>query len=445
MTDRRVATEVEGATVETATVESTVLRGTNHWVGVASMSFLSAGLGVVSRSRPLLLAAVVGVAYLAYANATTASEPTLSVARRLSDDTPEPGDRVTVSVTVRNAGSSTLPDLRLVEGVPAALAVVEGPARTATALRPGATVTFSYTVVARRGEYAFDELTAIARNASGSRELECSLSTEATTLTCVPPVDATEAVPLRSLTAPYTGRVSTDSAGEGVEFASVREYTHGDPLSRLDWNRYARDGDLATMEFREERMATVVVLLDLRTRAYVQAGENGRHAVDRSIDATHRLFNSLLETGDRVGVAALSAADVWLAPGAGPTHQAEARHLLATHPALSPTPPDEDVYVRFALRRLVSRLSDDAQVVFCSPMVDVAAAFVARGLQVRGHPVTVVSPNPTSLDTAGGTLAAVERSNRLNDLRTSGVRVIDWNEDETLLTALERARRRWST
>jgi uncharacterized protein (DUF58 family) len=112
--------------------------------------------------------------------------------------------------------------------------------------------------------------------------------------------------------------------------------------------------------------------------------------------------------------------------------------------ALSPTPPETEAYVRLAVRKLVSRLSDDAQVVFCSPMTDVAPAYVARSLQVRGHPVPVVSPDATNLDTPGGTLAAIERSNRLNDLRTSGVRVIDWKGDETLLAALERARRRWS-
>jgi uncharacterized repeat protein (TIGR01451 family) len=436
--------EPAASAVETATVSAAVLRATDHWVGVASVAFLTAGTGIVVRSRPLFLAAVAAVAYLAYANATTAPEPTLVVERRLSEEMPDPGDRVTVTVTVRNAGSAPLLDLRLVEGVPEALAVVDGPARTATALRAGAAVTFSYTVLARRGKYDFDELTALVRNASGSQERDCDLSTSATTLTCVPPVEATETLPLRGLTAPYTGRVSTDSTGAGVEFASVREYQHGDPLSRLDWNRYARDGSLATMEFREERMATVVVLLDLRSEAYLQAGPDDVHAVDRSIDAARRLFKSLLETGDRVGIAALSTDDVWLAPGAGPTHHAKARHLLATHPALSPTPPEAEVYVRLAVRKLVSRLSDDAQVLFCSPMADTAPTYVARAIQVRGHPVTVLTPDATSLESPGGILAAVERSNRLNELRASGVRVIDWTGQETLLAALERARRRWS-
>ncbi|WP_206425109.1 DUF58 domain-containing protein [Halosimplex salinum] len=428
-----------------ATIRSSTLRSTNHWVGFAALSFLSAGAGVVVRSRALLLAAVVGVGYLAYANATEAPEPALAVERRLSTDDPEPGDTVDVTVVVENVGESVLPDLRVVEQVPEALAVTDGPARAATALRPGARMTFSYTVLARRGAYRFDGLTVLARNASGSRERELDVATEPASITCLAPVDATATVPLRGLTSPYTGRVSTDSSGEGTEFASLREYQHGDSLSRIDWNSYARDGQLATMEFREERMATVVVVLDLRRPAYLRAGDDGLHAVDRGIDATRRIFNSLLDTGDRVGLAALAPETVWLAPGAGATHQARARDLLSTNPALSPTPPDGRVYVRTELRRLQKRLDDDAQVVFVSPMPDRTSALVARSLHVRGHPVTVVSPDPTLRDTPGRTLAAIERSNRLNDLRGSNVRVVDWSADERLAEALERARRRWST
>lgn len=426
------------------TVRSETLRSTNHWVGFAALAFLAGGIGVALRVRGLLLAAVVGVGYLAYANVTEAPEPDLAVERRLSTEHPEPGDTVEVTVVVENVGDAVLPDLRVVEQVPEALAVTDGPARAATALRPGAQMTFSYTVLARRGAYEFEGLTAIARNASGSRERERDLSTAPAAITCMAPVDATAAVPLRGLTSPYTGRVSTDATGEGIEFASLREYQHGDALSRIDWNTYARDGQLATMEFREERMATVVVVLDLRGNAYLQAGEDGPHAVDRGIDATRRIFNSLLETGDRVGLAAFARETVWLAPGAGATHQAEARDLLSTHPALSPTPPDGRVYVRWQLRRLQQRLDDDAQVVFVSPMPDDTSATIARSLQVRGHAVTVVSPDPTLWDTPGHTLAAIDRSNRLNDLRGSNVRVVDWATDERLAEALERARRRWS-
>jgi len=443
-TDPVDGADTAGEAASATTVREMHLVSTNHWVGVAAVTFLTAGLGVVTRSRPLFLAAVVGVGYLAYANATEAPDPSLAVTRSVADADPEPGDRVRVQVRVTNAGDEVLPDLRVVEQVPDALAVVDGPARAATALRPGASVTFSYAVRARRGEFSFEGVDVIARNVSGSRERVLDLATAATTVTCLPPLGATDAVPLQGLTSPYTGRVSTDSSGEGVEFSSLREYQPGDALGRIDWNRYARDGQLATMEFREERMATVVVLVELREQAYLRADEDGPHAVDRCIDATRRLFNSLIATGDRVGIAALAAEEAWLSPGAGPTHQAEARHLLATHPALSPTPPSGQLYVPGFLKTLLSRLDDDAQVVFVSPVPDVTSVYVARALHVRDHPVTVVSPDPTRTDTPGRTLAAAKRSNRLASLRRTGVRVVDWASEERLAEALERARRRWS-
>jgi len=60
-------------------------------------------------------------------------------------------------------------------------------------------------------------------------------------------------LPLRGLTTKYHGRVPTDVGGAGVEFHATREYRRGDPVKRIDWNRRARTGELATLELREER------------------------------------------------------------------------------------------------------------------------------------------------------------------------------------------------
>jgi uncharacterized repeat protein (TIGR01451 family) len=442
--DAAAGTPPDETPVAPTRIRSETRRETTHWTGIGALAFAAAGLGVVLESRPLLLGVTVVVGYLAYANLLDAPSPTLAVAHRIADPDPDPGDEVTVTVVVENTGEATLTDLRMLDEVPDALEVVGGTPRTATSLRPGARATFSYDVLARRGEFTFDGLTVVARSIDGSVEREQELETTATRFACTPSLDTTTTVPLRPQTSPYTGRVSTQTTGEGVEFASLREFRSGDPLSRLDWNRFARDGELATLEFREERMATVVVLLDLREEAYLQSASGELHAIDREIDAAGRLFHSLLDSGDRVGIAALSPHDVWLAPSAGPTHRAKARHLLATHEALSPTPPEGRFLVRTALRTLQTRLHDEAQILFLSPVADRVAEYVARSLQVRGHPVTVVSPDPTSEDTAGHQFARIERSNRLNDLRTSGIRVVDWDDEETLTQAIVRADRRWS-
>lgn len=50
--------------------------------------------------------------------------------------------------------------------------------------------------------------------------------------------------------------------GSGIEFADHREYTAGDDLRYLDWNVYARFGELLLKRFQEEEDLHVYFLLD---------------------------------------------------------------------------------------------------------------------------------------------------------------------------------------
>ena len=54
----------------------------------------------------------------------------------------------------------------------------------------------------------------------------------------------------------------TKQTGGGVEFSDHREYIHGDDLRYLDWNVYARHGDLLLKRFQEEEDLHVYILLD---------------------------------------------------------------------------------------------------------------------------------------------------------------------------------------
>ncbi|PSP56645.1 DUF58 domain-containing protein [Halobacteriales archaeon QS_1_67_19] len=418
----------------------TVTRRTNRWRGVGTVALLAGGLGVLF-SRPLvLLAGVVGVAFAAYARTASAPNVTLDVTRTLSDPEPLPGDEVRVQLAVENVGDATLPDLRLVDGVPDALPVTDGPARLGTALRPGASTTFAYTVEAERGEHAFGPVFAVARDFGGAVEVETEIECE-TTMTCVPELGTAAGVPLRAQTTKYTGRVTTDVGGSGIEFHATREYRPGDPLSRIDWNRLARTGDLTTVEFREERAASVVVLVDTREKAFLSRDEDDRNAVQYGVDAAGRVATELLDGGDRVGAAALGPENCWLAPGAGHDHRARARELLATHPAFAPIPSDETFYPTTTLKWLRKRLPASAQVVFVSPLCDDFAPSVVRRLDAAGHLVTVLSPDPTATETAGQRFARTRRKHRLGSLRENGLRVVDWDVAESLGVALARAAR----
>jgi uncharacterized protein (DUF58 family) len=392
-------------------------------------------------SRPLvLLSGVVGVAFAAYARTAGTPEPQLDVTRQVSDDEPLPGDEVGVRLTVRNVGDSTLADLRIVDGVPDALPVTDGSARLGTALRPGKAATLSYAVEAERGDHEFSPATAIVRDFSGAIEVETEVECE-TALQCVPKLGTTVDVPLRAQTTQYTGRVTTDTGGSGVEFHATREYRPGDPLSRVDWNRLARTGELTTIQFREERAASVVVLVDTREKAYRSRGDEERNAVQHGVDAAGKIVTKLLDAGDRVGLASLGPESCWLAPGAGHQHQARARDLLATHPAFAPVPADGMFYPTTRLKQIRKRLPASTQVVFVTPLCDDFGPEVARRLDAEGHLVTVVSPDPTATETSGHRFARTQRKHRVSELRETGIRVVDWDTDETLGVALARVAR----
>lgn len=421
-------------------------RETNRWLGVNALALAAGSLGVLLSRPALVLAAVLGVAFGAYARAGESSDTRVSLVRELDAETATPGEEVAVTVTVTNEGDSLLADLRVVDGVPEGLSVAEGSPRHATALRPGKAASFTYTVEAARGRHSFTPATVLARGFTGSIERELGVRAETpTTLSCTPELVEGAPLPLRTQTTPFTGRVATDSGGPGTEFHSVREYRSGDPLSRIDWRRAARTGEYATLQFRPERAATVVLVVDTREEAYRAPDEDAPSAVERSVSAAGWAFTSLLATGDRVGLAAYGPGEFRLPPGAGDDHLASARAALGTDPAFAPIPNDDPFFPGIRLRRLRRRLPGDAQVVLFTPLADDYVVSVARRLDAYGHLVTVVSPDPTAGRSDGQRLARVERSLRASQLRSAGVRVVDWPPGQPLASAAERARRRWST
>ncbi|GGL32792.1 DUF58 domain-containing protein [Halarchaeum grantii] len=416
-------------------------RRTERWTGVTALAFAAAGLAAILRSPAVLLVGALAVAVAGYADAADAPDPALTLERTLSETDPDPGEDVRVTVTVTNDGAF-LPDLRVVDGVPDALDVVDGSPRAASALRSGRTLTFTYTVEATRGRHEFAPLTAYARNLPGSLERETRVATE-TALTCVPPLTVIDAPPLRPQTLRRVGRVTTSSPGSGVEFNAVREYRPGDPLSRVDWRRLARTGDLSTVQFSEERAASVVLVVDARAHAYATDAE-GVAALEHELRGAGDVAAALLDAGDQVGLAAYGPTWTWLAPGSGRDHRLRLRERLALDDAFPPSDPDVSTADALAFRRLRKNVPRDAQIVLATPLLDGTSAFTARRLESHGYPVTVLSPDVTGRESVGGRLAAVERRGRVRELRSAGVRVVDWDPVTPLAVALARTATRWS-
>lgn len=416
---------------------------TRRWRGIVVVALAAVALGVLSKRPAVLLTAIVGIAYATYPQLTTPPDVNLELERTLDEDAPGPGDDVEVTVRMRNVGQRTLADIRLIDGVPSMLAVSSGTPRHATTLQPGDDAVFSYTVAATHGTHHFEPATVIARDVAGTHEVETTVAAE-TTVECLPEVPE---VPLRRQTHQFVGAIPTDEGGTGVEFHRTREYHPGDSLSRIDWQQYARTGELSTVEYREERGAAVVLCVDAREPNYRAPTTDDPHGVALARAGAEQLLDALADTSDTVGLAALSDREAcWFGTGAGREHIERARELLTTHPSLSTTPPGEADAGAWAgqLDTLRGRLSGDSQVVLLSPLADDFAVEVALTLEAEGHAVTVVSPDITNGTTIGERLARTERDNRVHSVRESGVRFVNWSPDEPLGSVLMTAEERWS-
>jgi len=423
------------------------LVATGTWRGVTGFSLFAAGVGIFTFTPPVLLLSVVGLGLAAYAR--LGSSPPLSqleVERHVDEEMPQPGEEIEVTVAVSNPTDTFMTDVRFVDWVPEPMRVSDGSPRMATALRPGAETSFSYTLVAERGTHEWP-LVVLGRDYAGSYERQAIVEVDDPVVNCVPSLRTTGEMAVRSQTSLYSGQVNTAEGGAGLEFFAVREYIQGDPMNRIDWKRHARTGELATIDFRQERAAQVVLLFDARDSAYVSPVAGERHALDRCVDAANEVFAALNDEGNLVGVAAYDTVPLWIGPSAGDDHKEQVRQAFAKHPALSTVPPDgveEGGRYVDPMVHVRRQLSPEAQIMLFSPLTDDYTAQVARRLDSAGHLVTILSPDPTADRTVGQRLARVERKMRVASLREHGIRVVDWQYDEPLGLDLERAQQRWA-
>jgi uncharacterized protein (DUF58 family) len=411
-----------------------------RWDIGLTVGLLAGATGVLVGNPAVFLSAAVGLTYAGYRYATRPPALELSLDRTLSETSPTPGSTVEVALTVTNEGEESVADLRLVDGVPEKVAVVDGSPRVCTSLRPGESETLTYRIRAYRGRHAFDETVLVARNVSGAAERRAAV-TVPTTVTCEAGL---EHVPLTSQTVASSGRVSTDAGGQGLEFYATRKHQPSDPMSRIDWKRYARTGELTTVQFRQERAATVILVVDTRPDAHVVREEGEPDAVWLATYAAERITDALLRASNRVGAALYGPEESYLEPGTGRDQALRVGNLFET---IEPPKREPEFFGStkraWGFATLLKRLPSDAQVVFFSPFVDDQPTSAVRRLQAHGHAVTVVTPDLAG-ETLGGSISRLDRKRRLSSLRQREIRVVEWSPDEPLYTAVDRATARWS-
>ena len=98
----------------------------------------------------------------------------------------------------------------------------------------------------------------------------------------------------------FSGEYHSVFKGQGMEFAEVREYQHGDDVRAIDWNVTARMGHPYIKKHVEERELTVMVLVDLSGSE--QFGTRGRLKAELAAEIAAVLALSAIRNNDRVGL-----------------------------------------------------------------------------------------------------------------------------------------------
>lgn len=444
-------------------------------------------LGLTYADALLLTAAAVPLGYVVVgALSSLPADASLAVERDFEPSRPGPGERVTVTLTVRNDGDATLPDVRIVDGVPDAFTVVSGSPRAALSLRPGATATLGYDVVATRGDHDFSDPLVRVRTLPGTHLLtERFPASGEATLACHGLVTDPPAVDSLA----RAGSMQTSAGGEGLEFHSTREYRPGDAISRVDWRRFARTDELSTVKFVEERTARVTLVVDARPTSRAASRPGFPTGSELAAYAAERTYAALVAAGHVASVTALgldgTAVDdavtvgpdglPWVGAGVasgtgaratalfgaarragddadsaandgdatdGPDSSADGETVSAALAAdgagRESRPPRTPSDPALLVERLRTHLSSDAGVVLFSPLLDDYPADAARELAAYGYDVLVLSPDVVGDATPGQTLTGVRRRLRLAGLDGPSVTTADWDPETPLDLTLER-------
>ncbi len=131
-------------------------------------------------------------------------------------------------------------------------------------------------------------------------------------------VKAIELRTRRLVTTLFSGEYRSVFRGQGIEFAEVRAYQHGDDFRSIDWNVSARMGTPFVKTFEEERELTLMLVVDRSGSV-----EFGRPVLksERAVEVAAVLALAAARHNDRVGALMFSEkVDRVVPPGKGRTH-----------------------------------------------------------------------------------------------------------------------------
>jgi len=321
-----------------------------YWATVALGGFLA--LGGIAVQRPALLvgAAVLGGWLLAnqhvFVRTLRSTVEELNVERDLSQETVTTGDSVSVALTVAHPSASTL-ELTVAESPP--LVSTGGAEGERTVEVDDREVTTTYEIsLPVAGEFEFDHPVLSATDRLGLFRTAVPVgNTGSITVEPRAPRDMHVGEAGDRITSTL-GKHTSDQRGLGLEPASIRQYTPGDDVRRIDWKATARLNHPHIREF--ELMTNPTTALFVDHRATMATGHDGETKLDYAREVALAFVNSAQSLRSRIGLYTVGddGPTNSFSPHSSSDHYLRARRVLGD---LQPTGTDETTRRTFRPRR----------------------------------------------------------------------------------------------
>ncbi len=311
----------------------------------------------------------------------------LELDRRIVPDETFGGENIRVTVRVRNRGLEALGNVEVLEQLPAGIELEKGTNHAHTRLQPGEAFELGLEFPSPiRGHYPMGPLTVRARDPFGLYLYEVTLDPDI--LAVLPRPERIRGTELRPRhVGPWPGTIPSRTSGHGTEFYSLRGYTPGDDMKRINWKASARANRLIVNEMEAERVTDVMLVLDTEV-SHTEASE--LDLFERSVGGATSMASLLLRQGNRVGLILQGSERGIVPPGFGKRQEKRIIYMLASaKPGKAVIPTS---YVVTLLARLM--LPAKAQIAIISPLLDPSLTEGIRELSIAGYSIIVISPIP---------------------------------------------------
>jgi uncharacterized protein (DUF58 family) len=247
----------------------------------------------------------------------------------------------------------------------------------------------------------------------------------------------------------YPGEMRVKMPGPGAEFFSIREYMPGDPFKDINWKAYASTGRLLVNEHERESVSDVTIVFDSRATSNYGMDSDNPNLYGARAAAT--LANFFLKRRDSVQLVIYSDKVTTVKKGSG---QKQLYELLT---GLAGTDPKGDIPLSGIVDVALPYMPRRSPIVVISSLdEDESLRKAVSTMMVLEFDVTVLSPNSVDfeimarkkqkkkkesmVDPIAFEVLRLEREILLQELRSYGVRIIDWKPDTPLTAILLEAR-----